>query len=292
MTLKIGRLRETEKMEKVGFGGEEFLIPKPGLADIPTRLDELMIVSTQAIVKAVKQIEIVTNFLMPKTWTQDPVELKRRLVNGEFKPHEYVGGNNGLDMTVARTDAEFSIEGDTISWATKGTLEGVTIRLNHPNNPPIQCDLLQDWREVFYRIFVTHTAQAGKTLFISVGRESSASGVSQTIYTELKNKVSAVLDSSTANINNGATYTGTAFSVEEYGLIAVSLFADRNLTLYIDQLMSPNTNYDVVESGAYVANATPGFYTQVYGHQARIRIANASGSNTTALRMYAVARRT
>lgn len=286
MPIKLGTQVQSEVPETIKIGEQLWPVPRQKALDYLSRMDEVGI----QLIKAVNSLQLITQFVLPKSFTQNPQDLRNALLSGTYRPHEFIGGPNGLLMTTARTDAEFTIEGDTMSWATNGTLEGVAIRFNHKDTDPIPCDLFKDWKEQFFKIYVTHTAQSGKKLYLAVGREAAATGTSQTIYTELKNKVSAVLDSTTTNLGDGATYTGTAFSVEEYGQIMISVYSNRAGTLYVDQSMD-GTNYDITESAAYVAAGVPGFYTQVYAPTARIRFANAAGAATTALRIYVRARR-
>lgn len=274
-------------LERITLNGEIFEVPPQGISDFLTRQDEINL----AILKAIKNQELIMQFTLPKTWMQDPVKLQQRLLAGDYKPYELINGDNGISLTAARTDAEFVIEGDTLSWATDGELAGITVRFNNKANHAIPLHLFTNWKTQFYKIYLTHTAQSGKVLYLAVGRESSAETSAQSVLVEVKNKVAAILDSSTANINNGATYTGSAFSIEAYAEMVGSLFADQNLTLYIDQRLSPNTNWDIVDSLAYTANTQQGFFQKVEGHEARVRIANASGTNTTAMRMYIAARR-
>jgi len=93
-------------------------------------------------------------------------------------------------------------------------------------------------------------------------------------------------DSTTANINTGSSYTGSSFSTSKYNKITGILFADQDLTLSIEQSVD-GSNWDEVTDITYTASSTDGGYSvEIVGLYARMKISNASGSNTTTLRAY------
>ena len=187
--------------------------------------------------------------------------------------------------------------GDFILASTDGTLAGISIRVGLTQSAggnqrlTWYLDEANEIRRSFKYVFLKNNVQAGKKLRLEIGREALAvSAVRQTTSAELKNKVSAVLDSTTANLADGATYTGAAFSVEEYGYIVGSVYSDRNGTLYVEQT-EDGVNYDIQETLAYVAGALQGWYTPVLAPNARVRFTNAAGAATTTFRLVARARR-
>jgi hypothetical protein len=97
------------------------------------------------------------------------------------------------------------------------------------------------------------------------------------------------LDSTIANINNGASYTGSMKNVQLFSKIVGTIFADRNLTLYVD-FSSDGTNFDYSNSTSVTASTGATFSVEVCAPWVRLRITNASGGNTTILRAYMWAR--
>lgn len=216
----------------------------------------------------------------------DDLALRDALLSGAKQ--EYF--QRSFDLTTARTDEEVHLEGDFLQAWTDGTLAGVGVRLNTRQSGLLYLDRRNELRLVFHRFFLTNTAQGGKTLDILVGGEASADATSQLISAQFENKVSATLDSTTANLGDGATYTGAQFSVEAYGRIVISLQCNRAGTLYVDQT-NDGTNYDIVSTFAYTAADTAGYSVEVLCPNARVRFANSAGAATTTLRLYARARR-
>jgi hypothetical protein len=258
-------------------------LPKQGLADYFTRLDELMI----AQLKLMKSLEISLNLSIPAVKKLPLQEMKTLLESGQYMPYDIL--RNGIDMTTARTDEEFVVEGDHLTAQTDGTLDGVTIRFNIQSAPAVPIKYFNPWSQQFFRIYLTHTAQAGKTLYLAIGREASAETSSFSIAAELMNKVSAVVDSTTTALAGNASYTGAAFSVEEYGKIIGVCYSDVAGTLYIDQ-RSDGSNWDSRETLPYTAGEAMGFIVEVMGNEGRLVYTNGAGAQTT-FRLYARLRR-
>jgi len=261
---------------------EAFKIPPQGLADLFSRQDELML----AILNQLRAEKGLPTLL------SEP-ELKNQLVSGQLTPYEIIGGESGLSLTTARTNAKFRIQADQLSAQTDGTLAGVTIKFNRQDAHAVPIQYFNPWRIPFYEIYLTHTAQSGKTLYLVATRQAgigvSSGTASFSFLAEMKNKVSAVLDSYTTPIGIAGTYTSQAFSVEEYGVIVGSVFANLDGTLTIQQT-EDGTNYDIDESVAYAANALVGFITPVLAPIARVRFDNPGAAQTT-FRLYVRARR-
>lgn len=258
-------------------------LPGQGVLDYFSRMDELLI----ANLKQMRHLEMVTNLVIPRVKRLSLVEMKKRLESGQEVPYEI----KEIDLAAARTDEKFPIEGDhlTAQVSSGGTLAGVTIRFNMQQASPVPMEFFNPWKQQFFQIFITHTAQAGKKLYLAVGREAASETQSFSITAELKNKISAIVDSTIAALGIAATYTGAAFSVEEYGRIIGSCFADQDGTLYIDQ-RNDGTNWDYRETIAYTANELIGFSIEVMGNEARIVFLNGAVAQT-AFRLFARLRR-
>lgn len=83
------------------------------------------------------------------------------------------------------------------------------------------------------------------------------------------------------NIAGGATWTGTADSTLSVAGIQVTVFADQNCTVYVDQ--SPNTtpNWDITDEYNYYANTSFGITVQAVGAQFRVRVKNLNATTAT-----------
>jgi len=270
-------------LETIRLNSETLTIPKQGLLDYLTRMDELLV----ANLKAIKNLEMVTNLVLPAVKRKSSVEMRRELELGQYIPYEV----RAFAMDSARADEKIEIEGDqlTAQVSTGGTLSGVKIRFNMPTADQVPMDMFNPWKQQFYTIYLTHTAQSGKTLYLAIGREAAAETIGYSISAEFLNKVT-LLDSTTDNLNASATYTSSQFTVDAYARIIGTLLMTQNGTLYVDQ-SSDGTNYDFVESTSYTANDTLGFSVEVVAPYARVRLTNTGGSATTTLRLYTSARR-
>jgi len=79
-----------------------------------------------------------------------------------------------IPMDAAVTDKEIELPGNSLSVSTDGSLSGATIRFDSAVNDIIPLDRFKDFYFYpggFSKIYVTFTAQAGKTLYLFVGRE-------------------------------------------------------------------------------------------------------------------------
>ena len=255
-------------------------IPPQRLLDYLSRVDELLILNT----KAIRDLDVAINLYLPRQGLS-LADLKRLLESGELIPYRVIE----LDMTVARTDELIVVEGDRLNVQTDGTLDGVTIRFNMQSSDPVPVKYFNPWRQQFFQLFLTHTAQAGKTLYLAVGRLASAEPSSFEFGAELLNNVSAPVDSTVAVLGIAATYTGTAFSCVENGRIVGSCFADQAGTLYIDQRLD-GINWDIRSTIAYVANDPMGFSVEVVAPEARVVFLNGAVGQGT-FRLYTSLRR-
>ena len=263
-------------MNRKGTTEKDIVIP-------PSPLEELLLANTNLSAKLIvlieRQIELA----------QEPDLVKERKIaeSGEWVPYAV----KSFALDTARTDELVVLEGDFIHAWTDGVLDGGGLRFNNLNN-----DLVDFQRRNpiygfrFWRLYLTHTAQAGKTLDLLIGRGASAFALTQSITAILENKVSGLLNSTATPLGDGATYTGAAFSVETYGRIVGSVYSDRAGTLYIDQ-RNDGTNWDVVSSFTYTAADTMGFSVEVVGTEARVRFTNSAGAAQTTFRLSCRGRR-
>jgi len=247
-------------------------LPRQGFLDYVSRMDELLI----AHLKLMKSLELSLNVMIPPIQKLPLTEMRRQLETGQYIPYDI----KEFDLSSARTDEPIEIEGDHLTAQTDGTLTGVTIRFNMPTAGVVPLVYFNPFKQQFFKLYLTHTAQAGKTLYLAIGREASMETSSFSISAELRNKVSAIIDSTATALGIGATYTGAAFNVEEYGKIIGVCLADQDGTLYVDQ-RSDGTNWDSRETLAYVASDPMGFVVEVMGNEARIVFTNGAVAQTT-----------
>ncbi|MGI2335742.1 MAG: hypothetical protein ACRKGH_03750 [Dehalogenimonas sp.] len=97
-------------------------------------------------------------------------DLRKKLESGEYFPyHTYT-----IAMDTAKTDFEVLLEGRSLAAWTDGSFSGVGIRLNHPNADVLYLDR---WNPIkfqpFWKIYLTLSAQPGKTLQLFAGRTGS-----------------------------------------------------------------------------------------------------------------------
>lgn len=95
-------------------------------------------------------------------------------------------------------------------------------------------------------------------------------------------------NSSTAKLNSGLTFTGTAVSTLGVNAIQVNFIADQNATVYVDQ-SNDGTNWDIVDSYKfYTTLGGIGVTTQATASYLRVRVTNTSAANMTYLRLSTV----
>jgi len=83
----------------------------------------------------------------------------------KYKPYEIIT----LDLGVARTDEEIEIAGNYINvLGSEGTLQ---IKLNNPTHDAISLPDVREIKAEFNKIYITNTAQAGKTATLLVGKD-------------------------------------------------------------------------------------------------------------------------
>jgi len=107
----------------------------------------------------------------------------------------------------------------------------------------------------------------------------------------LQNVIESTLNSSTANLAGGASFTGTADSTLGVAGIQVSLYTDQNCTVYIEQ--SPDTtptgpHWDLSDEYRYFADTNFGVTVQAISSYFRVRVANSGIVPTNYFRLQSV----
>jgi len=99
-------------------------------------------------------------------------EIKKLVEGGQFVPYEIK--EYALDS--ARTNEPITVEGDHLAAqvSSGATLAGVTIRFNMLTAGAVPIEFFNPWKQQFFKLFLTHTAQAGKKLYLAIGREQSS----------------------------------------------------------------------------------------------------------------------
>lgn len=103
----------------------------------------------------------------------------------------------------------------------------------------------------------------------------------------------ATTNSSTSNVNAGATFTGTSWSTLGVASVQVSLFADQNCTIIVQQAQQdPGVNWDLIDSWEYTASSggnDAARTIQATGAAFRVRVTNNGPSATTIFRLQSFA---
>lgn len=108
-----------------------------------------------------------------------------------------------IDLGTARTNNEFKFKGDTFSVVK---LNGeATVRFNEKDNDEYDLTKIQEIIVPFYRFFITNTAQSGKSITISIGREAAVRIVPPPTTPTIDPRF--VYDSAVLAVGAGATFT-------------------------------------------------------------------------------------
>ena len=105
-----------------------------------------------------------------------------------------------------------------------------------------------------------------------------------------QNVVESVVNSSTANLGAGATFTGIADSTLGVAGLQIGLYTTQNCTVYVDQ-SNDGTNWDIVDSFDYRTTKSRlfGITVQAISTYFRVRVTNLSATvATTEFRLSAV----
>jgi len=96
-----------------------------------------------------------------------------------------------------------------------------------------------------------------------------------------QNVVVSAVNSSTANLAGGATFTGTSQSTLGVNAIQVNIKADQNCTVYVDQSID-GTNWDITDSFNYYSALGGNSWTVVAtASYCRVRVTNLNASTAT-----------
>lgn len=88
-------------------------------------------------------------------------------------------------------------------------------------------------------------------------------------------------NSSSANLDAGATFTGTLDSTLGVAGIQVSLFTDQNCTVYVEQSPNDTPNWDISDSYNYYADTNFGITIQAINYYVRVRVTNNNTATAT-----------
>ena len=140
----------------------------PGPLDYLTRIDNLLVANLEAI----KELGDLTRIGLGPEKILDLVEQRKQAESGQWTPYAI----KSFSLTAARTDELVTVEGDFLHAYTDGAYTGIGVRFNHQQNDLVYFERHNPiYGPRFWKLFLTNTAQAGKTLDLMIGRESSAS---------------------------------------------------------------------------------------------------------------------
>jgi hypothetical protein len=153
-------------------------IPVQQWLDKRTRIDELILRQTDIQAKLLERLISIIG-QQPAGLSLDREQTKRDYYGPQAKktPYEMLGGPNGIDLTTGQTDKEYHIEGDAITAATDGTLDGIYVKLNDKEkSQPIPIKYFNPFTSPvgFNYLYLTWAAQPGKRLYMLIGREAGA----------------------------------------------------------------------------------------------------------------------
>ena len=164
-----------------------------------------------------------------------------------------------FDLGTARTDEELEIRGDFILVEY---LDGsASIKLDNPGHDAIDLTKVKQIKtspEFFEKIYITNTAQSGKTLKLLIGGAASFTATSSEsiglyfddeftnaakVITGSEYKDFVVMDS--VSVDAGAVVTHTGIDVSRFKKITVLVSTTDDFTVYV-QVSDDNTNwYDI-----------------------------------------------
>lgn len=160
--------------------------PSPGLLDLLTRTDELLIslIEENRALNAKMSVLIgapTDGIIIPSAYTLAIDELRRRVLSGEWIPYttwpeatqDAPTKTQALDT--ATTDTEIIVEGDSIACWTNGSYAGIGVRFNDKANPIVYFNRANPIHTLPYaKLFISWNAQAGKVMSLFIGRQASA----------------------------------------------------------------------------------------------------------------------
>ena len=154
-----------------------------GILDYLTTIDEILIDQTE-VIKQLRDAFLFVGKAKP--------EVKVIPLDSKYwglQPEKTAYTIKEFDLSSARTNHQISVVGDQIGAATDGELDGIYIRLNNTNNDAIPLEHFNPYYTPvgFSYIYLTNSAQAGKTLYlhISTGAQSVATPRQITTLTDI-----------------------------------------------------------------------------------------------------------
>ena len=220
----------------------------------------------------------------------------------ERKPYNRLN----ISLASAQTDEVLDMDGDFI--IVESLNGSCSIKLNERSNNPIDLAIFKTIRSPFDRLYITNTAQAGKSLILMIGGEASFEteevpqstkwwdGTTWQKWTGLENEAPYV---SIKDRESEDTVVFDAVSLDAYGTLShngidvsrltkkiVMVSTTQNCTVYV-QFSDDNANwYDLVDStgSAFtwgVNNVKKAMTIDDYSHYMRVVIYNNAASAST-----------
>lgn len=143
-------------------------VPPQRLLDYFTRVDELLLANLDVMNRLIQVMSRDGGGIAAPI---SSVELKKSLEIGATIPYSIIS----KAMDTAGDDELVTVDGTSLVSATDGTLEGCYVRFNNKqfDRSPLAHF---DWDTPFFKIYLTWPAQAGKTLYLAVGRQVGVKG--------------------------------------------------------------------------------------------------------------------
>ena len=205
-----------------------------------------------------------------------------------------------FDLGTARTDEELEIRGDFILVEY---LDGsASIKLDNPGHDAIDLTKVKQIKtspEFFEKIYITNTAQSGKTLKLLIGGAASFTATSSESiglyfddeYTECAKVIAGseykdfiVMDNE--SVDAGAVLTHTGIDISKFRTVTMLISTTGNCAVYI-QFSDDNTNwYDLCDAAgtAYeytVNNEKKAIGINDFAHYMRVMVKNNDESPVT-----------
>lgn len=152
--------------------------PNQRLIDYLSRSDELQIKNIE-VLKGIQQTllrGLPGTSLDASIKLSNLIDLKTSLMNNSLIPYTI----KTFAMDTAATDQKVVVEGTNLVAATDGTLDGCFVRFNNQQSDRSPLKYF-DWDLPFFELYVTWLAQAGKTLYLAIGKQAGAKGTARSL---------------------------------------------------------------------------------------------------------------
>lgn len=204
-------------------------------------------------------------------------------------------GYEPLSIPLNATLNEYKISTDAKILVVGQCPIEVLARINLPSAKQIDLRLYRGLTIPIKRIYLTTTTVSTDPLELLFSNQLEVSLLGAGARVELidagatpydaRDTVTVLADSSVANINNGASYTSDAIITTGYNKLTIMVYSNKELTLEVQQSWD-GTNYDEVTTiDIDDAVKTNGHSVEVIAPYMKIKLSNASGANTTTMRM-------